>query len=154
MARVKLKEGDIFKLPVNNSFCYGLIVRLNTSKIPFGYFYKEVSILEEENKFELSFDNLIYIHQFGIQGFKDGTWQIIGSLKKFKREDWPMPVFYQKTDLLPANLIYLNDNLEEYKRERATLSEDNYKNFPSTGLGGSLFIEKKLAKILELDKNK
>lgn len=149
MARVKLKEGDVFILPIGESYGIGIISRLSKTKIPFGYFYN--ILLQTQPKIEsldLSKENTIYCSQFGIQGFKDGTWKILGNLKDFERKNWPMPIFYQKRELLPGELVYIDDDLEEYKRERAPLNEEEYKNYPSIGLGGSGYIEKKLAKLL------
>lgn len=149
MAKIKLNEGDVFFLPIGDFFCLGIITRLRNGKIPFGYFYKQ--LYTELPKIEnLNFDknNIVYISQFGVQGFKDGSWKIIGKLPGFNIKDWPLPIFYQKNDSLPDQLVYLDDNLEEIKRERALLSENEYENLPRAGLGGSGYIEKKLAKIL------
>lgn len=150
MSRIKIKEGEVFTIPIGEKYGIGLITRLSKAKIPFGYFYSflfqdppEISCLEFDKK------NIIYASQFGIQGFKDGTWKILGSLMNFDRKEWPMPVFYQKRELLPGELVYIDDNLVEYKREKAPLNEEEYKNYPSTGLGGSGYIEKKIAKLLE-----
>jgi hypothetical protein len=149
--RIKLREGDIFSVPIEDYYIIGIITRISSLKVPFGFFYKskfkEPPIVEE-----IDFDNkeseIMFKGKFGIQGFKKQTWKIIGSIKKFDKENWPLPVFYNKRFSLPGELIYLDDNLDVYKREKAPLSEESYEDFPDIDLAGSGYIEKRLSKLL------
>jgi hypothetical protein len=149
MTKLKIKEGDLFVVPVETFFILGLITRISDMKVPFGYFYyPKFEKIPKKDEVELDNYKVLFSGKFGVQGFKDGTWKIIGSLSGFERKDWPLPVFYHKHDILPDQLVYLDDNLDEYKREKALLSEKEYENLPRTGLGGSEYIEKKLSKLL------
>jgi len=150
MTRIKIKEGDIFLVPIENFYIAGLITRISSLKVPFGYFYK-TKFKEPPKVGDLNFANdneIILKCKFGVQGFRKQTWKTIGSLKGFERQKWPLPIFYDKSLSLMGELIYLDDNLDELKREKAPYGEENYKNYPDTGLGGSVYIEKKLAKLL------
>ena len=93
------------------------------------------------------FNKPIHIAEFGIQGFKDETWKIIGVLPGFDRKNFPIPVFFQKNTIIKSALIYYDDNMIEVKRVYIPDEEiEQYKNLPPSGLGGSKYIEEILKK--------
>jgi hypothetical protein len=117
--------------------------------IPIGYFYDQVfPTTPDGNDTDLSKFKIILKSKFGRQGFNDGTWKIIKSLNDFSREEYPLPIFYQKRDLIKGEIVYLNDDLLETKREVVLYDDSYYDGFPDIALRGSKVIEIQMLKIL------
>ncbi len=145
MVKIKLKEGDVFVFTVKNTLIKGIVTRINTIKTPLGFFYKNF----EDDNFQNY--NPIFIAQFGIQGFKEETWKIVGHLEKFSRKDFPVPQFIQQVNPYPMHLIYYNDDMDEIKKEPVEEKDiPLVQNYPKSGVGGSEYIEKKIAKLLDI----
>jgi hypothetical protein len=152
MAKLKKpKEGELITIPIEGKYAVGLVTRINTNKIPLGYFYSTLftQIPNSVDNLLIEFQNPILIIEFGSQGFKDGTWSIIGSLPNFERANFPVPVFYHHTKPFKPVLVYFDDNMDEIKRQTIDESEiEQYKEYPETGLAGSGFIEKRLKRLI------
>jgi Immunity protein 26 len=152
MAKLKRPSiGDLIALPIENKFAIGLVVRINNDKIPLGNFYGKLfsTIPESIDELKIDFAKPILIKEFGSQGLRDGTWKIIGTLPNFKKQDFPVPVFYTHTKPFKPQLVYFDDNMNEIKRISIEESEAvKYTDYPETGLSGSGFIEKRLERII------
>jgi hypothetical protein len=152
MARIKRpEEGDLIALPIENHYLIGLVSRINDDKIPLGYFYHHIftELPKSIEDVSIDFQKPILIKEFGSQGFRDGTWKILGSMPNFKRDNFPVPLFFHHTKPFKPVLVYFDDSMNEVRR--LTIEEievDNYKDFPQTGLGGSGFIEKRLKRLI------
>jgi hypothetical protein len=147
----KFKEGELFHVPIAGKYILALVTRVNNG-IPLGFFYDtlydQIPLLSDI--LAVNFQKPILIAKFGSQGFKDGTWGLIGILPNYKRSDFPMPVFFHHTLPFKPVLVFFDDDMNELRREAIEESKvANYKNYPTIGLGGSLYIEKKLTKILD-----
>jgi hypothetical protein len=147
---IKPKVGDLIQLPIDDKFAIGLVIRVDSDNTPLGYFYHKLYDFEINiNNLNLDFFNPLLIKKFGFQGFMDGTWKILGSKPNFKREDFPVPVFYTHTLPFKPQLVYFDDEMNEVKR--VTLEESDQEksiNYPQTGLAGSGFIEKRLKRLI------
>ena len=155
MARIKLKEGDLITLPLLNKFAVGLITRIDEDKIPLGYFYSHLTDTRytELKQVNIDLDRPIFIKQFGFQGFKDNSWQVIGNLPNFLRSDFPVPVFFHHTLPFKPVLVYFDDDMNEIRRQAIDEGEiERYKDYPRTGLSGSGAVEIMLRKLLIDDK--
>lgn len=152
MAKLKRTNiGDIISLPIENEFAIGLVTRINDDKIPLGNFYGKLfnTVPESIEELKIDFTKPILIKEFGSQGLRDGTWKILGLLPNFKKQDFPVPIFFTHTKPFKPQLVYFDDNMNEIKRQSIQESEvDKYKDFPQTGLAGSGFIEKRLKRLI------
>ena len=116
-----------------------------------GNFYGKLfnTVPESIEELKIDFTKPILIKEFGSQGLRDGTWKILGLLPNFKKQDFPVPIFFTHTKPFKPQLVYFDDNMNEIKRQSIEESEvDKYKDFPQTGLAGSGFIEKRLKRLI------
>ena len=123
MKKVKLKEGDIFLLPLTTGgFTIGLLARVKWGAL--GYFFK-IRYSQAPESIDVGFltkENVIYIGKFGTPLLKNGEWQIIGKIPNWDRDYWNIPKF-KASDLLIPNqhyLITIDDSLYEITREVCT----------------------------------
>lgn len=139
----KFKEGDVFAFPLNSGgYAVGLITRVSEYKIPLGYFFnKKYETMPKGIEQDLiKKENAILIKRFGVQGFMDETWIILGQLENFKSGDWKVPLFIRVPSLSPAEFIYYDNNLKETKSEMVPKGTDINKYY-SDSLSGSGAVE-------------
>lgn len=121
MKKVKLKEGDIFLLPlINGGFSIGLLARV-ISWMSLGYFFK-IRYSEAPQGIDtdiLNKDNVLYIGKFSTRSLYIGEWKIIGTMPNWDRHYWDIPQF--KIEATPVYyIVTLDDSLKEVKREPCT----------------------------------
>ena len=141
----------MFYVHLDVGFCIGMITRISKQKIPLCYFFKNVHQQTPSLNTFLDIKNepILLIQEAGIQGFKDGSWVIIGRNDDFRRSDWPVPIFFHHTQPFKPQLIYFDDDMNEIKRESVNPNDiHSFSLLPRAGLGGSRFIEKILSKII------
>lgn len=144
-----IKEGDLFAIPINDGFAVGLIARCTDSSILVYFlnrFYKALPILEEV---EFDKKNIIYVVRASPLGLKKGKWPILGGLKKWDIGLWNVPVFYKK-DAIDGTVykVIFDDHLEFVKQTLADEGE-NIIPYPSSGLAGYGFVEKRLLRLMK-----
>jgi hypothetical protein len=142
MGRVANIVGKLFMVPLENKgYALGLAVRQDSSII-LGYFSKKYYLTIPQSIEECKIDkkNICLIAIFGILGIKNKEWTIIGNLPEFDINDWGIPEFAQKDDLLDCHFkIIYDDNLEEIKRVK--INETEAKKLFSAGVFGYGLIE-------------
>jgi hypothetical protein len=148
--RIKLKEGDLFILPLRtNGYLVGLVARIAGNGVPMGYFFNDLlpEISSSPNIDKLTADNVLLVSKFGIQGFADGTWRRAETLPGFTREDWPVPIFLEKHSVLAPRLEFYSDDMEFIGYGHVSQDTD-LNSYYESGTSGSVAIEIELTKIL------
>ncbi|MBA4057526.1 MAG: hypothetical protein C0490_22615 [Marivirga sp.] len=146
--KLQLNEGDIFTFPLRSrGYASGLIIRASKTLTLLGCFYdlRYDSMPTEITEDVLKKGKIILTKRFGLQGFKDGTWKVVGKSDRFNRQDWPIPSFLRQSN--PPRIITYNDELEEIKE--TVISNENANSFPGDGLAGSGFIEIVVTEVLD-----
>ncbi len=89
--------------------------------------------------------------QFGDLGIKKGEWQVIGSLKRWSRDEWPMPAFFRSCDGDAAGFLsfYDEDTLTFVREERVCVEESRRSNLPLDAVLGYGAVEIRLTKLLD-----
>jgi hypothetical protein len=78
-----------------------------------------------------------------------GKWKPLGNLVSFKRERWPMPIFYRQEPHAGRSLrVSYRDENPNSIPEEATISEQEARRLPEDGLMGALAIERVLGSML------
>ncbi|MDJ1496835.1 Imm26 family immunity protein [Cytophagaceae bacterium DM2B3-1] len=143
--------GDVFCVPLaEKGYCLGLITHIHPRlRVPLGCFfkklYKKVPAIDRKI---IRKENVILVKKFGIQGFDDGSWPIIGKLDPFEIKEWPIPIFLRRLNLSPPQFVYYNQDLEEVKSEEVS-EGTNLSLYHEDGLGGSGFVENRLIRLFE-----
>lgn len=98
-AAQKYPESTVFAVPLEGGgYALGLVARrAPRGRILFGYFFgPRLSSVPKLNEVpHLNQFHAIDKCQFGDLGLFEGSWPVIGQLKPWNREDWPMPLFYR-----------------------------------------------------------
>lgn len=160
-AAQRYPESTIFAVPLGDgTYALGLVARrAPRGRILFGYFFgpklKDIPKLSELPR--LSTDMAIDKCQFGDLGLFDGSWPVIGQLRPWNREDWPLPLFYRdEYKYLPppdpdAKRIFLIKYSDDDPAK--LLWERRVPEIPpdalSDGLSGSGFVESYLRDVLD-----
>jgi Immunity protein 26 len=152
MAKVKYGEGDWFAVPLREGgFAVGIVARANPRGVLLGYFFgpkrKAVPSLDEVAYLKPS--NALLVRKFGDIGLTGGTWPIIGHLKSWDRDEWPMPVFvrYEELSGRSFQVFYDPDDPNKFIGEEQ-ISPGEAEQRPKDGLMGAGFAEKLLASLL------
>ncbi|HEX2903476.1 MAG TPA: Imm26 family immunity protein [Jatrophihabitans sp.] len=145
------EEGDIFVVPLDDGrHTLGLLARKTRSATALGYFFdlRIQAINAIESKAGLA-ASVIYVSRFSALGLRDGTWTVVGHLKNWTREEWPVPAFghvpVHERDL--PSLRSYDDRTLKFSGEEICSKEVALKA-PPDGLAGSGFIEKRLARLI------
>lgn len=148
MKKIKLKEGDIFLLPLTDGgFSIGLLARV----IPWGalgYFFK-IKYSEAPQHIDLSLlnkDNVLYIGKFGTRNLYEGKWKLIDKLPNWDRDYWNIPKFGCNANPV-YYLITLNDKLEEI--ERIPCTKEAIEGLLEAGTYGYEAMSIKMSKLLQ-----
>lgn len=154
-------ESTLFAVPLRDgTYAIGLVARrLPRGKMLFGYFFgarfPEVPKLSELPHFDAS--HAIERCRCGDLGLFDGSWPVIGQIRPWKRENWPMPLFYRNEDKyvrtadpLTTRLFLIkrsDDDVSEivWERRVATVPPDTLEDF----LAGSGSVERYLRELLD-----
>jgi hypothetical protein len=156
MKKKNYSEGSLFGIPTKpEGYALGLIARC-TQKSPtcLGFFFKpKYRSLPSLEQIQLNANDAVLVCWFGDLGLINGDWPIIGPLKNFKQDDWPVPLF-RRIDLLdstngwlieyPQNLPIFGVPIREIKVDVNSLAE-----FADEELFGSGALEITLSKLLQ-----
>ena len=113
----KQDNGDLFwVMKAGRRLALGLIARGGKRIIKLGYFFPP-SVLSDVSCVDhlvLSRQDAVHVKVFGALGLNNGNWPVIGKLKGFSREAWPMPVFERVPSGTDRRMIsmYDEDKLE------------------------------------------
>jgi hypothetical protein len=147
--KIKVKEGDVFAVPLRQGgYGIGIITREHKT-ITMGYFFKTIyteppvqvpeSILRKEN--------VALIVKFSSMGIENGEWPLLETEFIFKREDWPIPVLMMQHPLTEKYYAVVYDETL-INEERYLITEQEAKKLFSHGLFGYGALEKKLSTLL------
>jgi Immunity protein 26 len=122
--RIISDNGDLFiVLQGERRIALGLIARGGKKAGKLGYFFRIELYDDAKDKANLKLDpeQAIWIQMFGDLHILRGKWPIVGKLNDFNRDDWPMPVFAHRDDLIDVDYIrtYNEDSLEHINTWRA-----------------------------------
>ncbi|MDR1142110.1 MAG: immunity 26/phosphotriesterase HocA family protein [Planctomycetaceae bacterium] len=155
--KINYSEGDCFVLPLENGgYARGVIARLNGKGIVLSYFFlpKYRNIEEAVIDEYLIPNNSIYIQRHGDLGLIKSHWKIIGKIKSWCHDNWPIPTFGQADSIRKqwGELRYYSDDLQTCRGEKVPV--ENIQNLPSDGLAGYGYMERALSlRINKLEKN-
>jgi Immunity protein 26 len=142
---VKIEEGQIFKVPLNESLhALGVAARLNRQKRGkaiglFAYFFGPYNASATVGTDELKAEDAVMRLQCSALYLHDGRWQLVGIVSNWKREDWPLPLFYRDDLLQGTVLVQYDDNLDVAEEFR--YSGGDVKLTDRQSIAGSLAVE-------------
>jgi hypothetical protein len=147
--KIKLKEGDVFAVPLlQGGYCIGIVAR-EYKTIRLGYFFNKVySILPEEiTKSIADINNIIFIGKFSTNGLNESDWILLKRSFTFKKAEWPIPLFKMQHPITEKyySVLYDETLLNE---ERHLIPEVEAKILFAYGLSGYIALEKKLSALL------
>ncbi|GAA5786676.1 hypothetical protein YWS52_30000 [Chitiniphilus shinanonensis] len=95
----------------------------------------------------VTYKDVTHIFRVGALGIKEEKWPFIGELKKFKLEEWPVPLFFRIDSVHGFVTIVEFDDVDPMKRfrEQRVDSSFNIEGLPLDSLAGAEAIEIKLA---------
>lgn len=114
--RIISENGDLFVVTRGDrQIALGLVARGGRRLSKLGYFFRIelYNNVGDAANLTLESGQSVWVAMFGHMHIFRGKWPIIGKLKGFSREDWPMPVFAHHHDGFNIDYIrtYDEDNL-------------------------------------------
>lgn len=154
---VSASDGDLFVVRSfeGKDIALGLIVRGGKKMIRLGYFFRLTGLEYscDTSGIDLLPSSAIYVARFGGLKLRSGDWPVIGRLKDFSVEDWPVPIFVQTNILRNENEYFIYDesakNLIGHYTENTF--PDDLRAMPQAedGLAGPVYVEQKIEIILK-----
>lgn len=144
-----LHEGAVFLIPLPTSgFGVGVLVRSNGKGQAFGAFFgPRIESADQVAIDDLRPDLAILTCRFGDYGLFNGRWPVVGKIKDWDSNRWPLPNFVRAHD--QATLRYLS----EYNDRLELISENvvnamSVSKLPEDVQYGSGVVEMKMGKLL------
>jgi hypothetical protein len=119
---IKIEEGQVFKIPLNERVqAIGVIARVHRKKrgkpvLVFAYFFGPYSGAIDVKLEQLDSRHAVMRLQCSILQLLSNSWPIIGEIPNWRREDWPLPIFFRNDLLRGTVLIRYDDNLDEIEQ--------------------------------------
>lgn len=117
MRKLPYKQGTWFGVPLRDGgFAVGLVARHvpKSGKIILAYFFgpKRESLPTLGDLEDLAPQSAVKVIHVGDLRLMNGTWPILGDSPNWKREEWPMPAFIRRDDILSIawRVEYADDN--------------------------------------------
>ena len=152
MVRPNLVEGDWFAVPLREGgYAIGLVARANPNGVLLGYFFGPrhkvmPSLLDVE---DLEPGDAVLVGKFGFLGLKQGRWPILGRLRGWNRDSWPMPTLIRYEELTGRSFrVYYDDNDPNRLIREELIHPGRVESGPNDGLMGDGFLEKVLTTVL------
>ena len=102
--KLPYKEGTLFAVPLRRGgYAVGVVARTSTPKgIVLTYFFGPAreEVPAEEELYNLRPQNALQVVRVGDLSLINTTWPIVGQLKAWKREEWAMPSFVRRDDIM------------------------------------------------------
>jgi hypothetical protein len=129
MARIQIREGDWFAVPLRSSgFGAVLVARANPEGVLLGYFFRPRSerLPSLDGLRNLGLASAVLVAKFGHLGITSGAWPLLGRLDGWDRLRWPMPVFGRLEELSGRafRVFYNNDDPNGWLRDEPTSIND------------------------------
>ena len=156
--RITSDNGDLFIVQQGDRrIALGLIARGGKRASKVGYFFR-IELYDnapDKTKLKLEPEQAIWIEKFGDLHILRGKWPIVGKLKGFTREAWPMPVFARHSDIHNVDYISTYDENDVSRLIDTWLAEKVPAHIDTSfvakeGLSGAGYVEDYLMKILGL----
>lgn len=156
--RIISDNGDLFIVARGDRrIALGLIARGGKKACKLGYFFRIALYEDAKDKANLTLEpqQAIWVGMFGDLHILRGKWPIVGKLKSFSREVWPMPVFAYHHAGFNIDYIrtYDEDNIAKQLgdwRTHQVPSHIDTSFVVEDGLAGAGFVEDYLMRILGL----
>jgi Immunity protein 26 len=156
--RIISNNGDLFIVQQGDCrIALGLIARGGKRAGKVGYFFR-IELYDsapDKTALILEPEQAIWIVKFGDLHILRGKWHLVGKLKGFTREAWPMPVFARHSEAFNTNHICTYDEndvskgLETWPVDQVP-SYINMSVIAEDGMAGAGYVEDYLMKILGL----
>jgi hypothetical protein len=150
--RLTYREGDVFAVPLRaGGYGVGVVARMNGEGAVLGYFfgrrYDEPPELADVGGLAAG-DNILTAI-FGDLGLIRRNWPVVGRVRGWRREEWPMPAFGRREQLTGDYLRveYADDDPSSRPRE-VQVTREEFERLPEDGLAGFAFIEARLTRLL------
>ena len=147
------REGDLLSIPLrSHGFALGLVAATGEGGIALGYFFPLINrkTPTPDAITGLKPEDAVLVAIFGDLGLIKGEWKIIGHLKGYCSDSWPIPPFvrWDIASQEPSRIIYAKSNLlTELRIEPCSRKEAN--EIHRDGLFGYGAVELTLTKLLE-----
>ncbi len=145
--------GSIFCVPLRDGgYAYGVAARCDKQGLVFGYFFEPRLDSEPPSGLDADLhpENAILVGQFGDIGLKNGEWRIVGTVKPWRPENWPMPPFVSAADEQDCvTLTEYDENTFETKSVSTLPRSAETENLPVDRVMGYGSVEIRLTRILE-----
>ena len=156
--RIISDNGDLFIVQQDDHrIALGLIARGGKRAAKLGYFFRIELYDNAPDKAALILEpeQAVWIGIFGDLHILRGKWPLVGKLKGFTREAWPMPLFARHSETFKTNHICIYDE-NDVSKGLETWPADQVPSYIDTsfvvedGLAGAGYVEDYLMKILGL----
>jgi hypothetical protein len=154
--KLPYNEGSILLVPLVNGGGYacGVIARsTQAGKVIFGYFFgpRLASVVDLPSE-EIDPSMAIFWARFGDLGLINHKWPVVGTVRNWNRNKWPMPDFVRRDPLgklKPRLVKYADDDPNRWLDERPI---DSDVGLQPDSLYGYAAVEIALSKLLAADK--
>jgi hypothetical protein len=147
--KVKIKEGDVFAVPLlQGDYAIGLIAR-EQNKITLGYFFRTIfkTLPEELDTTGINHWEVALIGKFSSLAIEKGEWPLLKTNFKFNRNNWPIPVLKMQDPLTEQYFAVLyDDTLVNEQRYKISIEEAS--ELFGHGNYGYEALQKKLSTVL------
>jgi hypothetical protein len=137
MSKIPSAEGTSFAVPLpTGGYGLGVVARRRKNKM-LAYFSAErcPSTPTLQAAAGLKAPDAVLVALVSVMAISEGKWPVIGHLKDWHREDWPIPDFHRYSDTLETyyRVHYSGDTLDERPSE---VEMENDGGLPSGGSFG------------------
>jgi len=154
MTRLKYAEGDVFAIPLEkNGYTLGVVARTSSiGMILLGYFF---DIRRETIPDAADFQNLrpeiaIWKVRIGDLHLMSGRWPIIGRIRNWNRNDWPMPKFIRRDPLTGRIKIISYKDDDPVRSKHEELVHQEHAELERDATYGAGVVEHRLSKLLNV----
>ena len=148
--KINYNEGTVFWVPCREGgYARGVVCRLDGKGGVLGCFFAPLidDVVDLPSSLHLNVDQAVFWGRFGDLGLINGEWLIIGQIVDWCRDDWPMPLFLNKSDCGLYQSVY-SDRLELISIEKVKDANRLPKLVCDDGAMGYGYVEITLSEIL------
>lgn len=145
-------EGDWFAVPLRNGgFALGLVARLDGRGGVICYFFGPASQAPPSIGAARGrrAEDAVLIANAGDPGLMHGEWHVLGRMKPWDRESWPVPAFVRRDAVsgTPRRVIYREPDFNT-EVQLLPCTEEEAQRLPKDGILGYGAVEIRLTKLL------
>lgn len=152
MRKSQLRPGDVFLVPLDKgSSAVGIVFRTNGRGIVFGQFFHRrfADDVVASGEFSLPSVGSILIAKFGDKFLAEGRWPVVGRVRNWRDERFPLPRFLRIDQAGRYGFIaeYDEKSFECLGEERVPIETVDQSDFVPDRLLGASVVEAKLLKL-------